>query len=370
MISLCKMQRYIIITLAVFLSPKTFAVVGCDACITQEVVAAQVTIQSAFSSLQTSMANTSQATETVNNTITQSSDALSAVLDTNQEYIKNVIEAESAKVGLQITKLTKVVQDTSKTFIDQIQEQLKANELAKQNMIYAFEYGAELAQPSSIMTARSRASAVKDALQEKTSTSITEKMKFKAWIKGNANNTSSVSHRLAFEKLSKNEDLFSRLSNTIITKDEGEKLLELLKYKLKPNPIKSDDLENTISKGPKAIKSAIKRLAAEQHLSVIHDIKVSNILDKMPLLSTSNWDSTYLKLKTDASGNTSLDEILEAETTRKLLSEEWYKELSMKSSTSALREQVFQAQIRSTLLDKLVEQEEKKILLMTMEKML
>lgn len=369
MIKLYQNKLNLLISMALLMSHNSFAAVGCDACITQEVVSAQVTIQSAFSSLQTSMANTSQATEAVNNTITQSSDALSAVLDTNQEYIKNVIEAESAKVGLQITKLTKVVQDTSKTFIDQIQEQLKSNELAKQNMIYAFEYGAELGQPSSIMTARSRADALQSAYQEKTSTTITEKMKFKAWIKGNANNTSSVSHRLAFEKLSKNEDLFRKLSNTIITKDEGEKLLEIVRYMLKPNPIKAEDLESVLSKGPKAIKSEIKRLADDQRLSVIHDIKISNILDKMPLLSTSNWDNSYLKLKKDASGKTSLDEILEAETTRKLLSEEWYKELSMKSSTSALREQVFQAQVRSTLLDKLIEQEEKKVMLMTMGKM-
>jgi hypothetical protein len=329
---------------------------GCDTCLQAKIESASSSISSALSTLNTTAQNAVTATDTANNTISTASSSYISALEAQQSQLLSSLDAASKKIEFGIesttTTLTNLTDVLTGTINTNAKNQVKLLEFFDNN-----EWLGDDSHPLSAAIALNRAEALANALSEYNGRIQDQMTIFSEWAylveQGDETYTSRT--QTAQDTLEEYITYLPLLATGLLSEDEVSKLLTALLIVVLPTPEDYESLD---------VERKLEYNAFVEKKAAAYRVLVKEVLKKAPLLATDGWDDGYTQIESE-DGYTSIEEFMESESTRKLLSSTWYDDIASLNNTGLLREQVHQTNMQNYLLNELVEAQKDNVLLLS-----
>ncbi|WP_018984005.1 hypothetical protein [Salinimonas chungwhensis] len=332
--------------LGTLVSSNAFA--GCDSCLQKDIKTASASINSSLSSLKTTVNTNVSATETLNNTISASSSSLVGLLESQNTQMVTAIDAATNKIILSNDKLNKTIINLTDFMTNEISQAMKS-EFKIDAYLRSKETLGPQSQPISGDIAVNRAPLLQQAIVDFETKLADQLVQFKQWalLKGHKDNGQKLRRREVDKKIKELTPELDKLTQNLLTEQEVDDLLTLIKLMVLPSPKPSDTLEG---------KDAAEYYRQIQKKTLAFSVLARDVLLRAPLIETKDWKIGYTKVN-DIDGKTSLTEFMLSETQRKYFSPEWHLDIKTKTDTGLLREQVYQTNMTNYLLNELIEEE-------------
>lgn len=358
--------KFSIMLFAALISYKASA--GCDPCIQASAEAAKAAMTSSLQTLNSTAEQTNSSVQTLNQTIEASNQALTGLMQVQSQQLMTSLDAASIRQELSTSAVGKTVERTTDLITNTIVETLRNKHKLEQISDTDDLYSMDKAQPISGVIAGARAPHLKDAIKQRQKLIQENDNSFYSWLNLTDNQDSSQGQRaaLSMTKIGKLRKHLVGLNATVLTEDDATNLTQLLRLLVNPAPEPAPKVEDVLSGGPAAVDRELKRVRSNTKDAIIFSILSRQLANKAPILKTEEWKTGYVVVNESEPGLTSIDEMFESETLRKLLSEAWIRDLMEKTEASALREQVYQNNINNMLLSELIKQEQQTLLLLSM----
>jgi hypothetical protein len=339
-----------------FLSTDAFA--GCDACLQAAIEQARAQISSSLTVLEQSVSSNVQATQTLNQTITQSNSALTGLMEVQHRLLLQSLEAATVRLEAAQTVQASTIQSVGDHIAKTIY-QTTTGIAEAQTVLHNDEVYGERSIPISAQVSADRAPLLQEAITQYNQQLAEANIAFKEWYFSVAPGDNAITRRKVsvqnkIEALTPNVDA---LINQLLTDEQTSNLLELFRLTLLPEP---QDISVM------SIDEALNYRAQYHQLAFKYNTLATYVLKRAPLLKTDNWHSNYVIVNEHA-GKTSIQEFLHAESDRKLFSKDWYLNISTRTTAGLLREQAHATAMGNYLLGELLEAQNARLSMITGE---
>jgi len=366
------MNKYIsilIVSIGILFCSKN-AKAGCDPCIQAAAESANTLMTTAINQTTTAVQANITATNALNTALQASNAALQTTIQFNTQTLLSGLDASTNRIELAIQQNSKTTERMTDHLVTSLVSALKevrvAEEIDKNNKTF----GDEISQPLSGDIGANRAPLLKQGFVQSKQMWRQMSDNMHEWN----SNTDDVDQGGSGIKLAKllteEEDVWDPVplvSSTQVTNEESLNLQKLITMMVNPVPLpKATD--DQLATNPKAAEYELQRRLLNSKLELAHSVLAKSVSDKIPTIpiSTDDWMQGYVIAEPDADGKVSVESMLESETIGRLASEGWYQDIKTKSPAGILREQVYMQAIKNKMINDLVEQEEQKIMLLSL----
>lgn len=348
-----------------------YANAGCDMCIKAAAEIANAQMTASINATTAAVNANVAATNALNASVQATNAGLQASIEYNGNLLRQALDASTNRIEISIQQNTKAseraTEHIAKTLVNTFKEVRVAEEIDKNNRTYS----TELAQPLSGDIGANRAPLLKKGMVQSSQVWKQMTKNMHDWN----NDTSDVDQAGNDIKkavlLTQPDEVWDPqplLTKNQLTLEESKNQQKLITMLTNPVPLKSTT-DSELSSNPAAAEYEFKRRIYNAKVEVAHSVLAKSIADRHPLIpiSADDWQKGYVTSVPDPeTGNTSMLSMLESETIGKISSDGWYLDIKTKTEAGVLRESVYQQVINNLLLTKQIEDEEQKLMLLSL----
>lgn len=378
------------------------ALAVCDSCMQSAVQAANTSLSTGMQSVNSSLTSHETAINQLNSTLQTSYQTMNQTYEQFNQKLIEVIEMMGSNSALEIDKTTKTVEIAGDSISLALFDALKQVNTVQTIIKQQEDYG-ELSHPQSIQIGTNKsvslfaASKRKDGLKNLFGVGFSEYLG-NTEIEEEGNRANAMGQLADLEDIDwditpllNNQQIVNELSDDPDNPSEMTRLMKLMQRLLVPIPLRVATEEELAGENASGFQDyEVSRRIFNAKTEVVYAALSDSLIDRVALMpikeGDSQWNLGYQKdllqpieyswPAADDEGNpidspkqkmVSTQAELKAEMTGRLMDEAWFSGISAMNQTGIQREIVYQQALNNKMLLKLIDEEEKKIMLLALK---